>query len=119
MAQHGEIQPRVAATLFPVSPSIPTLTPMQQLLSTSILTPTSSQPLPSTLSPLAGLEIPWSRMDVSISARWLVFVKDWEEGDKEHGLTMPLKDWNPAWKADPSFAMNYHTWKTITLEFIE
>ena len=40
-------------------------------------------------------------MDVPISAHWLVFVKDWEEEEKECGLIMPLEDWNPAWKSDP------------------
>ena len=53
-----------------------------------------------------------------IHEHWLVFVKDWEEGDKEHGLTMLLKDWDPAWKATLTFAMNYHARKIVALEFI-
>ena len=102
--RHGEHQPSAMTSLHP---RLPTPTP------TSL-----PQPLPN-LSPPPNLQIPWTWKDVPIHECWLVFVKDWEEGDKERGLTMPLKDWNPAWKATLTFAMNCHARKIIALEFIE
>ena len=100
----GEHQPRAMTSLH------------LQLLAP---TPTSLPQPPPSLSPPPSLRIPWTQANVPIHKHWLVFVKDWEEGDKEHGLTMPLKDWDPAWKATPPFAMNYHARKIVALEFIE
>ena len=72
-----------------------------------------------TLSPPVGMCIPRVRANMPKEKRWLTFVKDWEEADPARGLLIPLKDWEPEWRSDKTFAMNYHSRKLIALEFIE
>jgi len=102
--EHHRLPTQVFSPVVSTAPGIP---------STS-----SSQP-PTTSSPPVGMCIPRVRAHVPKDKRWRMFVKDWEEADPARGFMIPLKEWNPEWKSDPAFAMNYHARKVIALEFIE
>ncbi|KAG1848191.1 hypothetical protein C8R48DRAFT_569353, partial [Suillus tomentosus] len=113
----------------PLSPR-PIVSPMPTMaLSTSS---TSRRPrVPTTASssqklPTPGLVIP--RVPVAHpngtsspkNKSWKEIVEHWLVGDRDRGLTTPLKDWPKEWYqgANRRFASKYHQRATIALEFI-
>lgn len=76
--------------------------------------------------PTPGLvipRIPVTRINGTSSPKnksWKEIVEHWLVGDRDRGLTTPLKDWPKEWYqgANRRFASKYHQRATIALEFI-
>ncbi|KAG1723917.1 uncharacterized protein EDB91DRAFT_1063111 [Suillus paluster] len=76
--------------------------------------------------PTPGLVIPWvpvARPNGTSSPKnksWKEIVEHWLVGDRDQGLTTPLKDWLREWYqgANRRFMSKYHQRVTIMLEFI-
>ncbi|KAG1868094.1 hypothetical protein C8R48DRAFT_771798 [Suillus tomentosus] len=114
---------------WPLSPR-PIVSPMPTMaLSTSS---TSRRPrVPTTASssqklPTPGLvipRVPVAHLNGTSSPKnksWKEIVEHWLVGDRDRGLTTPLKDWPREWYqgANRRFASKYHQRATIALEFI-
>ncbi|KAG1725341.1 uncharacterized protein EDB91DRAFT_1062343 [Suillus paluster] len=115
-------RPVVSHTLPTTEPSIRTSS--QQLCTTlpiSITRASSTQKLPT--PGLVIPRVPVSRPNGTTSPKhnsWKEIVEHWLVGDRDRGLTTPLKDWPRHWYqgANRRFASKYHQRATIALEFI-
>ncbi|KIK32078.1 hypothetical protein CY34DRAFT_760908 [Suillus luteus UH-Slu-Lm8-n1] len=106
---------------IPIPPSIYTAVLPQQQPPAMLSIRLTSQKLPT-----AGLvipRVPVTRVNGTSSPKnksWKEIVEHWLVGDRDRGLTTPLKDWPKKWYqgANRRFASKYHQRATIALEFI-
>ncbi|KAF9018109.1 hypothetical protein BGZ52_004541 [Haplosporangium bisporale] len=82
----------------------------------------SSTPRQSNINNAHSLRDPVNPDDVSMQAvprirYWLEAVRQWEQGDPEHGLTVPIRDWPAEWRKEDKMRQVYGRRRTIAKEY--